>query len=82
MKKEIIDNSSVRYSSVYFRFFDPENKQVFGIERNGLPKTIYLGKLTFGRDNNIEIQQQIVCKIFEDGKFMGPLLSEEKELDY
>jgi|LSQX01.3.fsa_nt_gb hypothetical protein len=82
MKKEIINNTTVRYSGVYFKFFDPENKQVFGIEKTGLPKTIYLGKLTFGRDNKIEIQKQIVCKIFEDGKFIRPLVSEEKELDY
>lgn len=79
---KLLDNNYVHYSGVYFK--KPLQKgHIFRIEEKGLPKRIYLGKLVFDHGiKGVSASPTKVKLIFENGKFVGPLIASEKRIEY
>lgn len=79
---ELLDNNYVQYSGVYFK--KPLQKgHIFRIEEKELPKRIYLGKLVFDQNTkSVSASPTKVKLIFENGKFVGPLIASEKRIEY
>lgn len=78
---KVVDNKYIKYSGVYFREIGEDGRTVLFREKN-LPKDIYLGKFVFAQTEMIDIKPVKVKKIFENGKYIGPLIVDEENFDY
>jgi hypothetical protein len=77
----VIDGLYVEYSGVYFKQIESSGKTYRFISER-LPKKISLGKFVFGYSNKVEINTVKIKTIYEDGKFVGPSIAEEEQLNY
>lgn len=76
MKAEIEEKQYIKYSGVYFR--KPGNgMEAILITEDNLPEKIYLGKLDIKQSTEIIFNPVKVKVVFENKKYVGPLLSEE-----
>lgn len=76
-------NGITHYSGLYFRNFGHDDDiRPYRITEQNVPKEIWLGKLVFPNTEDIKIKTAKVKKIFEDGKFVGPLIYQEEQFEY
>lgn len=79
---EPVGNSYIKYSGIYFAFFEDPDKRIYSANKEGLPKSIYLGRMKFGWTEEIKFDQAKGMKIFENGKFIGNSIADEESFDY
>lgn len=78
---KILGNRKINYSGVYFREFIEDGK-TYRFKEDVLPKEIYLGKLQFAESEYAKCDIVKVVKVFSNGKFVGPLLADEQNIEY
>lgn len=81
MHSKTIDNRYIKYSGAYFKIMDDKNR-IYVLSKNKLPKEIYLGKLNITQSDTICMNPKKVKKIFENGKYIGPSIIEEDNINY
>lgn len=70
------DDGSIEYSGVYLKPVG-ENKDAAIIKEENLPAEIYLGELTIARTEFVDVKPTIICKVYDNGKFVGPSIVDE-----
>ncbi len=81
MHSKVVDDRYVQYSGMYLK--EPgKDGRTFLFTEEHLPKAIYLGKFVFAQTEMVDATPVKVRKIFENGKFIGPSIIEEQNLDY
>lgn len=75
-KVEIVENQYFKYSGVYFRNLGDRTEPIL-LTENNLPERISLGKLDIKQTTEIKFNPVKVKVVYEDKKYVGPLLSEE-----
>lgn len=78
---ELLENRRMRYSGVYLKELG-QNGRTFRFTETALPKEVYLGKFSFVETERVDVKPVKVAKIFENGKYIGPLLVDEQEMEY
>lgn len=76
---KIIENKYVKYSGVYFKEI---KGRTFRFDKENLPREIYLGRFEFERMEFVAAEPVKVRKIFENGKYVGPSITEENSIEY
>lgn len=76
-----ITNNHVEYSGAYFVSVD-ESKHIIKFDRKHLPEIVYYGKLHIIESEEIKFEIRKICKIFENDKFIGPSIIEDKNFSY
>lgn len=77
----LIDNRKMKYSGVYLKELG-QGGRTFRFTETSLPKEVYLGKFSFAETEMIDAKPVKVAKIFENGKYIGPLLVDEQRMEY
>ena len=78
---QTVNDEYIQYTGVYFKELR-DNGRVFGFREESLPKEIYIGKFVFAQTEMIGITPVKVKKIYENGRYTGPLIAEEDSFDY
>ena len=79
MFTKVVENMYIQYSGVYFKEIQG---RTFRFTEDNLPREIYLGKFEFESTELVSAKPVKVKKIFENGKYVGPSIVEENEIDY
>lgn len=74
-------NGYTRYSGVYMRGLG-NNARVVRITEDSAPNEIWLGKYVFANTETVNTEPVKVKKVYENGKFIGPLISQEELFEY
>lgn len=79
MYTKIIENRYIQYLGVYFKEIQG---RIFRFTEEHLPREIYLEKFEFDTTEFVSARPVKTKKIFENGKYVGPSIAEEKEMGY
>ena len=77
---ELIDGEHIKYSGVYFKNFG--NYKKFKITIDNTPEVIWLADMGIKNNEKVNFELKKICKIFDNGKFVGKSIIEEYENDY
>lgn len=80
-QSKLVDDSYIQYSGVYFKELG-KGGRIFLLQEEHMPKEIHLGKFVFAQKGGVDVTPVRVRKVFENGRFIGPSISEEEQLDY
>lgn len=77
------ENDQIHYSGVYFKKLG-QSECITHFPENNLPNEIYLGKFDLKKTDSDSLSLTIskVVKIFENGKYVGPKVNDEKSEEY
>ena len=83
--RKIGDSKIIQYSALYFDLFPPSmntTSKPFRFTEKELPNTISLCELKIDNVDRLSCNFNVVKKIFEAGKYVGPQISEELSMKY
>ena len=83
--RKIDDKKSIQYSGLYFNLFPPSSNTTskpFRFTEKDLPNIISLCELKIDNVDRVSYNVNVVKKIFEAGKYVGPQISEELSMKY
>ena len=78
---QTINDEYIQYTGVYFKELR-DNSRVFRFREENLPKEIHIGKFVFAQTEMIGVTPVKVKKVYENGKYLGPSITEEDSFDY
>lgn len=81
MRSQVSTDGHTVYSGTYIKGVGPEGLS-YRITEEKMPTEMYLGKLVFTQSEQIRFEPQKVKKILENGKFIGPSIADEDQMDY
>lgn len=76
----IVEGRYVVYSGFYLK--ELPTGTVYQFKKEHMPRRIWLGSLGISPTANVHFEPKRKVKLFEDGRYVGPNLVEEKDLDY